>query len=149
MSYLDVNRKVQDAIRDYLQNNLDSYASGVADGLPKLAGADFDDLGKDHILVYVPESIEDPAYSGTYSAQVMVRVATLRDTSITTHRAYCKAVFDLLSEQDLPTYINALSGSILRVNQLIETRSFSSGIVNESMRHDTMDFRLRVYQVTS
>ena len=149
MSYLDINRKLQDAIKTYLQNNLDSYASGVADALPKLTAGDFEDLGQDHILVYVPEANEDPPYSGTYNAQIMVRVATIRDTALATHRNYCKAVFDLLSEEDLATYINALSGSIIRVNQLIDSRSFSTGIVNESMRHDTMQFNLRVYQVTS
>lgn len=148
MSYMDLNRKLQDAIKTYLTNNLDSYASGVADALPKLTAGDFESLGEDHVLIYVPEVNEEPAYSGTYDAQVMVRVATLRDTALATHRDYCKAVFDLLCDEDLSTYINALSGSKIRVNQVIESRSFSTGIVNESMRHDTMNLRLRVYQVT-
>lgn len=148
MTYMDLNRKLQDAIKTYLTNNLDSYASGVADSLPKLTAGDFEDLGQDHILIYVPEVNEDPPYSGTHDAQVMVRVATIRDTALATHRDYCKAVFDLMSDEDLATYINALSGSKIRVNQLIEGRSFSTGIVNESMRHDTMNLRLRVYQVT-
>jgi hypothetical protein len=147
-SYLDINRKLQDAVKSYLQTNLATYEAGVANSLPKITAGDFDDLGKDHVVIYAPEANEDPPYSGTYNCQVMIRVATLRDTALATHRNYCKAVFDLLSDTDLATYINAISGSKIRVNQVIDSRSFTTGIINESMRHDSMSFNLRVYQVT-
>lgn len=145
-SYFNLNRALQSAVASYLLQNLDTYAEGVAASLPVLSGADFDDLGKDHALVYVPEISEDPPFSGTYEAQLMIRVATLRDTSEATHELYCKAVFDLLCDEDLPTIINTAETNQVRVNQFVEGKSFSAGIVNDSMRHDTMELRLRVYQ---
>jgi hypothetical protein len=148
MSYHDGNRKLQDAIRAYLAANLTSYAAGVAKDLPRLVGGDFDNLGQDHLIIYVPEMNEDPPYSGTYAATVIARIATKRDTAIATHRNYCKAIFDLLCDAGLPGYVNALSGVKIRINQIIEGRSFQIGNVNESMRHDTLTLQVRIYQVT-
>lgn len=147
MAYIDTNRKLQDAVISYLQTNLTTYDSGVAASIPVINGADFEDLGGDHILVYVPEMDENPTYSGTYVATLMVRVATLRDVSEATHRAYCRAVFGLMSDVDLPIYLSQVAGNKIRVNQVVEQRSFAMGIVTDAMRHDTMTIKLRVYQV--
>lgn len=147
-SYIDTNRKLQDAVRSYLTTNLAIYESGEASALPVLVGVSFEDLGRDHCLVYVPEMREAPAYSGTYDASLVVRVATLRDTTDATHRTYCKAVFDLMCDSDLPTYLSQITGNKIRVNQVVEGRSFSAGMVGDSMRHDTLNIELKVYQVT-
>jgi hypothetical protein len=148
MSYHDGNRKLQAAIVSYLTTNLATYASAVANALPKIPGGDFENLGRSHILVYVPEMTEEPAYSGTFTATVMVRVATLKDVAVATHQNYCRAVFDLMMEQDLPSYLSAITSNKIRVNQIVESRSFEIGLINESMRHDTISLTLRVYQVT-
>jgi len=147
MSYHDGNRKLQAAIISYLTANLATYASAVANALPKIPGGDFENLGRSHILVYVPEMTEEPAYSGTFNATVMVRVATLKDVTISTHQSYCRAVFDLLMERDLPTYLSAITGNKIRINQIVDSRSFEVGVINESMRHDTMTLQMSVYQV--
>ena len=147
-SYHDGNRKLQDAIKAYLTANLTTYAAGVAKDLPLLVGGDFDNLGQDHALIYSPDMTEDPPYSGTYIADLIVRVATKRDTAIATHRNYCKAIFDLLCDEGLAGYVNALTGVKVRINQVVEGRSFQIGNVNDSMRHDTMTMQLRVYQIT-
>lgn len=146
MTFYNINRLLQAAVANYIETNAETYLNGVAASLPVYQAGDFIDLGEDHILVFVSECNEDPAFSGTYAANLMVRICTLRETTGATHGEYCQAVFGLLSDTDLPALINAADTNNVRINQYIEGKSFTVGIVNESMRHDTMELQLRVYQ---
>jgi hypothetical protein len=110
---------------------------------------DFGDRGRDHIYIMVEDYQQDPQQSGSYRARVMVGVATTRETSLATHQSYCRAIFDLLCEADLATYLSAITSNKIRVFQVEDDHSFSLGAVSDALRFAQVTFGARCYLASS
>lgn len=145
MSNHDGIYKLQAAIASYLQTNKATYASMVAKDLPIVQAGDFGDRSRDHIYIMVEDYAQDPPLSGSYQARVMVGIATVRETTLATHQSYCRAIFDLLTDSDLATYLSAITGNKIRVYQVEDDHSFSLGAVTDSLRFAQVTFTVRTY----
>jgi hypothetical protein len=139
---------LQSAISSYLTTNKATYASAVAAALPIVQAGDFGDRGRDHIYVMVEDYAQDPPLSGSYQARVMVGVATVRETTLATHQSYCRAVFDLLCDSELASYLSSITGNKIRVYQVEDDHSFSLGAVTDSLRFAQVTFGVRCYLST-
>ena len=147
VGFHDGNYKLQDAFEAYLNANLPAYNSGAAASLTIVKGGDFGNRGGDHIYIVVPNMKEDPPLSGTYLADLIVGVATLKDTVLATHREYVKSVFDLMEDADLADYINALPGTKIQMNQTVDGMEQAIGAMTDALRFSEIRVKLRVWQI--
>lgn len=136
---------LQTAIASYLETNLNTYASGVATNLPIVQAGDFGDRSRDHIYVMVEDYTQDPPRSGSYLARIMVGVATVRETSLATHQSYCRAVFDLLADSGLPSYLSAIANNRIRVFHAEDDHTFRLGAISDGLRFGEVSFSIRTY----
>lgn len=145
MSNHDGIYKLQAAVASYLDTNLNTYASGVAKDLPIVQAGDFGDRGRDHIYIMVEDYTQDPPHSGSYQARVMVGIATTRETTLVTHQSYCRAVFDLLTDADIASYLSGITGNKIRVYQVEDDHSFTIGAISDGLRFAQVTFTCRTY----
>jgi hypothetical protein len=147
MSYHDMNYQLQDMVSAYLGANLATYASGVAAGLKRVKGGDFGDRDGAHIYIVCPEITDNTIVNAAFVTSVIVGVATLKETTLTTHRGYTKAVLDLMMDTDLPAYLSAVATGALRVTQVMPGMKTRIGVANESQRFTEIELNLRVHMV--
>jgi hypothetical protein len=136
---------LQSAIASYLNTNKATYASAAAASVPIVQAGDFGDRGRDHIYVMCEDYTQDPPHSGSYQARVMVGIATTRETTLATHQSYCRAIFDLLCDSDLATYLSAITGNKIRVYQVEDDHAFSLGAITDGLRFAQVTFTCRTY----
>jgi len=147
---------LQEAVASYLQTNKATHGAphpppagpgphGPANGLPIVQAGDFGDRARDHIYIMVEDYTQDPPMSGSFLAQVIVGVATTRETTLSKHQEYCRIIFDLLMEQDLATYLNTIPAFRFRVYQVGRDHSFTLGAISEGLRFTQATFSVRCY----
>lgn len=143
------NYLLQDAIEAYLSTNLATFKAGVAAVLPIVKGGDFGNRGVSHIYVVAPELEESSGVDfGSEAGAIIVGVGTLKEVTLTEHRAYCEAVFGLMMELNIATYINAAAINDLRINQRVPGVKTRIGALTEGMRFSEKEVRFMVYQTT-
>ncbi len=129
-TYHDGIYSLQDAVQNVLASSLETYGDGVAGDLPVLVAGAFEDRGRDHVYVLV-------------EAMVKVGVMTLRDTSLQNHRAYCRAVFDLLHDEE---FAESISETNLGVSVYqVSSREMEAGVISDAMRYAQVSFTSLLY----